>query len=37
MVTESVGDLHISARGVELFVGSMIRNRLERSAVICGA
>jgi SAM-dependent methyltransferase len=36
MVAKSIGDLHIAARGVELFVGSMIRDCLKRGAVIRG-
>ena len=36
MVAESVGDLQIAARGVELFVGSVVGDRPERGPVICG-
>jgi hypothetical protein len=37
MVTECVGDLYIAARGVELFVRSVVGDRLERGPMVCGA
>jgi hypothetical protein len=37
MVAESIRDLHVTARRVELLVGGMIGDRLQRRPMVCGA